>query len=87
MKRRINDGMRHHETSNSRTSILHRVITKTVNSDLISKQTPTAGHNPVTALTLIGEMSTFKERLEGRMDANCVANQVPRLSVYLLDVL
>jgi hypothetical protein len=52
---------------------------------------PTAGHNPVTALTLIGEMSTFKQRLEGRMDANCVANGVLRLSVCLsvclLDVL
>jgi hypothetical protein len=85
MKLRINDvGMRHHETSISRTTILHRVSSsKTVSSDLISKQTPTAGHNPVAVL----EMSTFKQRLEGRMDENCVANQVPLLSVCLLDVL
>jgi len=34
----------------------------------------------VTVLALIG-MSTIKQRLEGRMDANCVASQVPRLSV------
>jgi type IV secretory pathway VirJ component len=36
----------------------------------------------VTVLALI-ETSTFKQRLEGWMDANCVAIQVPRLSVDL----
>ena len=29
------------------------------------------------------DISTFKQRLEERMDANCVAIQVPRLSVCL----
>jgi len=44
---------------------------------------PIGGHNPVTVLSLI-ETSTFKQRLEGWMDANCVAIQVPRLSVSAL---